>query len=345
MTNGWFLVFEKIPLFALAAGSCAATILTQGEAISEGNRISFSARILNALVSYMAYLGKFFYPAGLAARYPHPRADLPAWKVVVALLLLASISLAVMACRRRPYVLVGWLWYLGMLVPVIGLVQVGGQAMADRYTYLPQIGLCVALAWGAAQTAASWPHRRWVCGAGSALLLAILIASAWRQATFWRDNKTLWTHAIACTSGNALAYTNLGNVLGSEGRLDEAIEYYRKAVQAQPDFFKAHFNLGNALLYGKGQRDEAIAHYQKALKIKPDFAEGHCDLGDAFFFSGRLDEAIAEYRRTLEINPDIAGAHYNLASALHRKGRFDEAKLHYQKALKLKPDLPSPPVF
>ena len=218
MANGWFHLLEKIPLFVLAAASCVATTLAQRRAIVPVDAMPLSARISNALVSYVAYLGQFFYPVGLAVLYPHPGPGLPLWKPVAALLALAAISIAVLVWRRRrPAVLVGWFWYLGMLVPVIGLVQVGTQAMADRYTYLPQIGLCIALAWGAAQAVASWPYRRWACGAGSALVLAVLMACAWRQTTFWRDSEALWKHTLDCTSRNSVAHDNLGFVLARQG--------------------------------------------------------------------------------------------------------------------------------
>ena len=181
------------------------------------NVVPLSARISNAPVSYVAYLGQFFYPAGLAVFYPHPGPGLPLWKPIASLVALTAISIAVLAWRRRcPAVLVGWFWYLGMLVPVIGLVQVGAQAMADRYTYLPQIGLCIALSWGTMHVVRSWPYRGRVCGAGSALVLAILMACAWRQTTFWRNSETLWTHTVECTSRNAMAYNSLGGHLGPQ---------------------------------------------------------------------------------------------------------------------------------
>jgi tetratricopeptide (TPR) repeat protein len=259
------------------------------------------SRVANALVSYVAYLGQLFYPAGLAALYPHPQNALPLGKIVGCGLLLAGLSLTILARRRKcPYLLVGWLWYLGMLVPVIGLVQVGAQAMADRYTYVSQIGLCIALAWAVGHITSAWRYRGWACGIGAASVLAVLMGCAWQQTHCWHDSKTLWTHALACTSGNAIAHAKLGNALA-----------------------------------GRGQVDKAIAHYRKALEIKPDFADAQNNLGAALAGRGRVDEAITHYRKAVEIKPDLAKAHYNLALALADHGRPDEAIDHFQKALGL----------
>ena len=322
----------------LTAASCVATPFTQGEAVTPLDVIPLSSRIANALVSYVVYVGQFFYPVGLAVFYPHPGSSLPIWKALGALVLLVGISAAAVAWRRRcPYVFVGWFWYLGTLVPMIGLVQVGSHAMADRYTYVTQIGLYLALAWGAAQVAASWPYRRWVCGVASALVVFVLMGCAWRQTSYWRDSETLWTHALACTSRNSLAHYNLGVALAGRGQVDEAIAHYRKALEIKPNFAEAHDNLGLALA-GRGQVDEAIAHYRKALEIKPDRAEAHYNLGDALAGRGQVDEAIAHFRKALEIKPDFAEAHYNLGVALAGRGQVDEAIAHYRKALEIKPD-------
>jgi Flp pilus assembly protein TadD len=312
-TGNWHLVVEKIPFFALAAASCVATTLAQGRAFVAVEAMPFPVRISNALVSYVAYLGQFFYPVGLAVFYPHPGADVPLWKPIAAFFTLTAISVAALVWRRRcPAVLVGWFWYLGMLVPVIGLVQVGSQQMADRYTYLPQIGLCIALVWGAAQAVASWPSHRWLFGAGSALVLAILMSCAWRQTTYWRDSETLWNHALACTSRNALAHNNLGYELFNRGRLDEAIAEYRKTMEVMPNDVKSHSYLGRALA-DSGRFDEAIAQYRKALEIMPDYPEAHDNLGIALAGGGRFDEAVVEYQAALKAKPDFADAYNNLA--------------------------------
>ena len=205
------LIVEKIPLLALAAASCVVTSLAQHSAIIPIDFAPVSSRIANALFSYVAYVGQFFYPSGLALFYPYPSAGIPLWKVVGAVAVLVGISAAAVLARRRlPYLFVGWFWYVGMLVPVIGLMQVGLQAMADRYTYLPQIGLCIAVTWGAANVAVRWPYRRWVYGVASLSLVAGLMAGAWRQTSYWNNSKTLWTRTLACTTGNVFAHNNLG---------------------------------------------------------------------------------------------------------------------------------------
>ena len=237
------LLVEKLPLLALAAAASVATLFAQSEAMKMNTYLSLPWRIGNALVSYVDYVGQLFCPLGLAVFYPHPGNHLPVWKVTVAFLVLAGISVGVLASRRRPYLLVGWLWFLGMLVPTIGLVQVGFQAMADRYTYLPQIGLCIALAWGVADVSRSWSYRRWVCGVGSALVVASLMACAWLQTSYWRNSETLWTHAVDCNSQNAKAHTYLGMALGDLGQFEEAIAHFRKALEIKPDEAEAREHL------------------------------------------------------------------------------------------------------
>ena len=332
------VVIEKLPMLPLAAASCVATFIAQGEAVIPVDVIPISSRIANALVSYIAYIGKFFYPMGLAVLYPHPGGGLPIWEVVASTLLLTGISAAALAWRRRfPYLFVGWFWYVGMLVPVIGLVQVGSHSMADRYTYMPQIGLCLSVTWGVAQLAASWRHRRRVCGVTSALVVLVLMGLAWRQTSYWQDSETLWNHALACTANNYIVHNNIGNTLVGLGRLDAAIAHYQKALEIKPEFAAAHNNLGNVLTE-IGQFDAAVAHCQRALEIKPDFAAAHNNIGNALVGIGQVDMAIAHYRRALEIQPDYARAHYNLGNTLAGRGQVDVAITHFQKALEIEPD-------
>jgi tetratricopeptide (TPR) repeat protein len=368
----WRLLIEKIPFFALAAVSCALTLGAQGESLALNERLSLSWRIGNALISYVAYLGRFFYPVGLAALYPRTGPDLPIGKLCLAVFVLAGITAAALMGRKRcPYLLVGWLWYLLMMAPVIGVVLVGLETTADRFTYLPQIGLAIALAYGTADALRLWPLRRWLCPAASALLLGIFMGSAWRQTSFWRDSETLWTHTLACTSQNSAAHNAFGNALVDCGRIDDAMTHYRKAIDIRPNYAAAHFNLGVALaglgrpdeaieqyrativiksddakahnnlgnaLLARGQLDGAMTHCREALKIDPDFAEAHFNLGNALFACGHLDEAMAEYRRTLAIRPDFAEAYYNLGLALVRCRRLDQAIARFQQALTVQPD-------
>ncbi|MGA2621659.1 MAG: tetratricopeptide repeat protein [Thermoguttaceae bacterium] len=328
-------VVEKIPLFVLAAASCVVTLAAQRDAIKPLEQVAFAGRVANAAVAYVVYLGKMLYPAGLAVFYPLPKGPPPVWEVVAAAGALLAISTAVLVVRRRcPYLLFGWLWYLGTLVPVIGLVQVGDQAMADRYTYLTQIGLYMAFAWGAADMAGAGPYRRWPLAAVSALVLAGLIVCAWRQTRHWRDSETLWTHTLACTSQNPIAQNNLGNAFAGHGQLDKAVDHYRKALEIKPDYELAQYNLGNALC-GRGQFDEAIDHYRKAVAIKPDYVEARSNLGNALCSRGQLDEAIDHYRQALKIKPDAVEVNYNLGDALAGRGQVNEALGYYQKALDL----------
>jgi tetratricopeptide (TPR) repeat protein len=334
----WQLVIEKLPLLLLAAIFCGVTVWTQAEGLVLNKEVSSWWRIANALVSYVAYLEQFVCPVGLAVFYPHPGDHLPIGNVLVALIVLALISTGVLACRRRcPYLLMGWLWYLGMLAPVIGLVQAGWQARADRFTYLPQIGLCIALAWGAAGVLRSYSCRGGLGGTAAALVLAVLMGCAWRQTSFWSDTETLWAHAVACTSRNFVAYQGLGRVLAERGKLDEAMAYYRKSLESKPDYAAAYEGLGLALV-ARGQHDEAMACYQKALTIEPDSPELYDDLGRALAACGRLNEAVAPYRKALELQPHDAMIRYDLANALAGLGQFDEAIEHYQTAVKSLPD-------
>ncbi len=333
----WRLMLEKIPLLLLSAVFCVVTFFAEGEAVARLDRSPMSSRTANALICYVAYLAKLFYPVGLALPYLHVGGNLPVWKVAGSLLLLVGISAAALAyVRRFPYLFVGWFWYLGMLVPMIGLVQVGLHAMADRYTYLPQIGLYAALAWGAARVVASWPYRRWVCNIASASVLAALMGCAWRQTSFWHDSEVLWTHTVACTSRNDVAHCLLGLALVGSGEFDAAIAHQQAALEINPHSAKAHFGLGNALL-GQEKIDEAIAHYRKALALDPDFADACYNLAVALVSRGQLDEAIGYYQRLLERQPDRADTHNSLGVALAAQGRFVEAITHYRKALEIQP--------
>ncbi len=331
------LLVEKIPLFVLAAASCVVTLAAQSGAIRSLEQVAFPERLANAAVSYVAYLGKMFYPSGLAVLYPLPKDPPPVWETVAAVALLLAISTAVFTVRRKcPYLVVGWLWYLGTLAPVIGLVQVGSQKMADRYTYLPQIGLYTALAWGAIEAARTWHWRRWCFAAVPALVVVGLIGCAWQQTRHWRNSNTLWTHTLACTSLNPIAHYDLAQFLAVHGQADRAIAEYQKALELNPGSYEAHTSLGVALA-GHGQTDEAMAHYRKALEINPNYAKANNNLGVALAARREFDEAIKHYQKALANEPDYAEAHYNLGLALGRRGQFDEAIPHYRKAIEIKP--------
>ena len=333
------LVYEKIPLVVLAAASCAATLWAQTVAIAGNEHLPLGVRMANAAVSYAGYIYQTFYPAGLAVFYPFQPDGVSLWHVGGALLLLLGITAAAVVFGRRcPWLPVGWFWYLGMLVPVIGLVQVGGQSMADRYTYLPQIGLAIVVAWGAQRVLESWPGRAWVWGVAAAATLGALIAVAYSQTSTWRDSETLWKHTLDCTSNNARAHDSLGNALARRGNVDEAIAHYRRSLEINAGNAEVHYNLGLALA-GADQSDEAIAQLGEALQLNPEHAGAHSALGIALARCGRLNEAIRHFQKAVEIVPDEAAAHNNLGSALLYCGRVDEAIAQYQRALEIRPDL------
>ncbi len=375
-------------MLAIACLFCLVNVHGQGHALDINESYSFGWRMGNALISYVAYLGQSVCPAGLAPIYPRRPSFLSPWQIGGAIRVLAAITAATSACwRKRPWLLVGWLWYAGMLVPVIGLVQFGAQAEADRYTYLPQIGLTLAVVWtaselwwggkgkdeggrvsdqwrdspprrGDAESAPSpglcapavsdlprlMPHPssfssffRQTGAAAAASLLAVLVVSAWRQTSYWRDSEALWTHTLGCTSQNALAHYNLALALTGSRRIEEATAHFQTTLEIDPDNADAHNNLGFALL-GRGRTDEAMAHFQQALTIRPDYAQAHYNLGLALAGRGRFDEAIAHYQEALEIEPNDADAHNNLGLALAGRGQIDEAMAQYHEALKIRPD-------
>ena len=334
---GWRLVREKIPLFLLAALSCLVTVFVQGEASALDKDIPLLLRAANAMVSYVTYVGQFFYPVSLAAYYPHPGSRLPLMKALAAVLVLVCTTALVTAYGRRwPYLLVGWLWYLGMLVPVIGFLLAGSQARADRFTYLPHIGLCLALVFAAADVGRAVPVRRAIGALGAALVLVLLMGSAWRQTTFWSDSETLWTHALACNARNAVAHYSLGIALADRQRLDMTIAHYQQAMEINPDCAEAHNNLGVALTR-LGRVEEALAHYQRALAIRPDYVMARCNLGSVLANRGQFEEAIGQFQQALNTRPDHAPSHCRLANTLAMAGRLSEATAHYQAALELDP--------
>ena len=337
MTPMLRLVGEKLPWFCLSLASGLVTIFAQNDELLSPERFPFALRVGNALVSYVAYLGQTFWPSGLAILYPFPAEGVGILKAVLAAALLVAITSVAFILRRRcPCFLTGWLWYLVMLLPVIGLLQVGWQARADRYLYLPQIGLCVTLTWAAAALCARWRYQRLMLASGAAAILAALILCARGQATYWRNSETLWAHALACTSGNFIAHYNYGVTLFQKGNPDEAIVHYQKALEINSKYEKPYYNLGNILIQ-RGQVGEAIDCFQNAVQAKPDFVDARNNLGLALFQEGRVDEAIAQYQRALEIQPD-GDVHKNLGYALLQQGRLDEAIIQYQKALEFQPE-------
>lgn len=307
------LIVEKIPLIALSAGSSIVTFLAQRGAIGWTEQLPVSARISNAIVTYVVYIRQMLWPAKLAVFYPHPENRLPTWEISLALVVLVGITVAAFVLRKKvPYLITGWLWYLGMLVPVIGLVQVGWQGHADRYTYLPQVGLYIAVTWAVADLTVSWRFQRIALGAAAALLVGVLSWRAWLQTSYWRDSETLFTHALAVTSNNDVALNNLGIIFLDKGQLDEAISKLQAAIDLRPENGPAHDNLAKALLQ-KGRLAEAMVHYRKFLEIEPGNVEARNILGTALIQQGRVTEAIDQWQKVLAIQPDNGNAASNLA--------------------------------
>jgi protein O-mannosyl-transferase len=327
------LVLEKLPLLALAAAACVATLLAQTGAVLPTSAFSLPLRLANALTAFVVYLRQMVWPAGLAVLYPYPLNGLPGWEVALAGMLLAGLSaVALWQRRKQPWILVGWLWYLAMLLPVVGIIQVGVQSHADRYTYLPQIGIYVALTW----LVAEWVGKRLAAGLMT-VVIVVLMACAWKQTTYWQNSETVWTRSLSCTTDNYVAEANLGSALCEDGMVDEAIAHFQKALRLNPGNAMAHSNLA-AALRKKNRIDEAITQFQEALRLKPDFAEAHLNLGSALLQKGRVDEAITHFEKALQSQPDFPEAQYNLGTALRQKGKLDEAIAHYQSALQIKPD-------
>ena len=347
--NKWtWLVAEKLPLFVLSATSCVATLLAQKQALDASLKPPLVERIGNALVSYITYAAQMFWPAHLAVLYPYPEGTSQVGQAILALLLLLTISVAVFLWRKKyPFLLTGWFWYLGMLIPMIGIVQVGSQVRADRYTYLPQIGLYILCAWGAMELFHQWRRSRVILAGAAFLILTALITRSYFQTSVWRDSETLWRHATAVTSNNYIAANNLAQVLFESGRFDEAIAECQEALKIKPDLAAAHNNLGAALIRNsqaggtdlpQNSIDEAIGHYRTALQIKPDFIQARGNLGNALLQKGQVDEAIAQFQKALEVDPQYAEAEFSLGKAFWQKREVNKAITHYQKAVEIRPD-------
>ena len=316
------LFLEKTPFFVLAAAASIATYLVQREwgAVNSLDMIPLKLRISNTLVSYIAYIIKMIWPQRLAVFYPYPAA-IPMWKVVGASALFAIISLGVIiTMKRRPYLLVGWLWYIGTLVPVIGLVQVGAQALADRYAYLTLIGLFIMIAWGVPEFIARWRHRMWGLSLSIGVILVICIICSKIQVQYWYNGVTLFERAIQVTGNNFRMHDNLGLALVRQGKSDEAYPHFKEALRIKPDYAKSHHNVGTYYLF-KGKLNEAITHYNAALQINPDFEKTHHNLGLVLVRLGRLQEAIIQFREALRIRPDYIKANQNLKQALEAQGK------------------------
>jgi Flp pilus assembly protein TadD len=336
------LLLEKLPFLVLAAAASWITFLAQQSwgAAASVEVLPARMRVANAMVAYIRYMGKMIWPQKLAVFYPHPGNTLPIWQVVGAGFLLSLMSLLAFRARHRyPYLLVGWLWYLGTLVPVIGLVQVGKQSMADRFTYIPLIGLFIIIAWTVPCLLAKWRYQKIALFTSATLVLVALMIVTRFQVGHWRNSITLFEHTLAVTTDNPVIHNNLGKALIRRGEIDKARFHYAKALQLQPNSAKAHTNLGN-ILEQQGKLEEAMHHYYSAVRLDPKLAEAHFNLGNALIRQGKNQEAASHFAMAVQLNGHFAEAHNSLGVSLARQGRFDEAIAHFSKALQIKPDYP-----
>lgn len=339
-------VLEKVPLLALAALSAVATIVAQAAAgtVQDLVNIPLMARVGNAAVAYVAYIEMTLWPTRLACFYPHPvivapddAASLFVPAVASAVVLVAVTALVLRFARSAPQILVGWLWYVVTLLPVIGILQVGTQAMADRYTYLPLIGICLAIVWSLRELARRRPALRPALVAAAALAVVALAWTTSLQTRTWRDSATLFGHALRVTENNYVAHTGLGNVFAHDGDLDAAAAHFREALRIEPGQLEAHHNLAGILLQ-RGDAAGAIAHYRVAIRLKPDYVKAHVNLGLALDAAGAHRAAIAHYLRAADLDPDSYRSQELLAGAMARAGNDAEAALRYRRALELRPD-------
>jgi tetratricopeptide (TPR) repeat protein len=329
---------EKLPFLVLSVASSFITIKAQSSsAVISLGELPLSSRAANALVSYISYLWKLLWPVNLAAYYPFPP-SIPSWQVAGSFTVLMVISvLAVKNIRRYQYVAFGWFWYIVTLIPVIGLVQVGAQSIADRYTYVPFIGLFIMITWGGFELVETLPRLRSVLAATSSVFLFILGILTWQQVGYWKDSESLYRHALNVTKDNWFAHANLGVELDEQGKFAEALSHFIKAVQLNPQYSHSQYSLGIALLR-IGRFDEAIEHYNAAIQLEPNFAAARNNLANALLAKGNTDEAIAHFRILVNIQPDDAKYRSNLANALDKKGLLKEALEQYLEALRINPN-------
>ena len=333
------LFLEKVPLIILSIATCVVALVTQSEtkSVAGMNLLSLPSRIGNASVAYAIYVWQMIWPRNLAVFYPLLGCKLPAWEIALSIAFLAIISFGALLLRKRcPYLFTGWFWYVGMLAPVIGIVQVGQQAHADRYTYLPQIGLYLAITWAVADISRSWRHRQIILTVAATAVLSALIWWAWIQTSYWRDSESLWRHAAAVTPDNAIVTEHLADGLPDKVRVDEAIAEARHGLTFRPVTASALSMLGVALTR-RGELDEALSYLRSAIELDPKLYLLHYNLGNVLFQKGQVDEAIAHYKSELDTHSGFAEAHNNLGNALLNKGDPDGSARPFEEGIGTQP--------
>ncbi|MCX7635017.1 MAG: tetratricopeptide repeat protein, partial [Syntrophales bacterium] len=337
-TSGQRLLLEKLPLMLMTLPVVVLTFIAEeaAGALPSHGAFPLYLRIENALVNVFAYLGKAFFPVHLSVFYPQPESR-SLWQPLIACFAVAAVTMAVSRWRGTyPYLLTGWLWYVTALLPVSGLVQVGSHVMADRYAYLPLVGIYLAIAWGASDLASywGWSNRLWF---PAFFIVLVLSGLSWRQVQYWRNTEILFRHAAAVTEGNYLAHSNLGAFLLNTGRLEEAQRHFREALRLKPSFQPAMVNLGNTLIT-LGDREGGMAWYRKVLAEDPHHFQAMRNLADALMLQGRPAEAVGWYRKFLVQNPDDPEVNNNYGVALVLMGKREEGIRYLDTALRLKPD-------
>ena len=332
------LIREKYLLFFISSVFCIITYITQKSAGAVGSieKFPFDLRLGNALVSYTNYIVKMVWPSGMAVFYPHPEI-IPVWESSLSFIVLVLLTvLSLRFARNYPYFIVGWLWYLFTLLPVIGLIKVGLQAMADRYTYIPLVGLFIIFSWGMYDLMSAKRIKVigfWII---SIIVLSIFSILSWKQIKYWENTETLYQQALDVTDNNYFIHVALGNELDKQGKLTEANSHYREAIRIKPNFATAHNQIAQ-FLAKQEKYDEAMYHFKEAIRIKPDFAEAYYYLGYIFEQQGRLNSAILQYKTALRINPNYGKAHNSLGTLFYKLENLEKSVLHYQKAVNILP--------
>ncbi len=332
------LILEKVPLMIMALAASGVTFYAQsvGGSVKSLERVSLASRIQNAIITYVVYLWKMVWPLNLAVYYPYPKQFSTLTVVMCPLLLIAITVIVVMSVRRFPYFITGWFWYLGTLVPVIGIVKVGDQSMADRYTYIPLIGIFVMIAWGLPELLDKWQFKKIAFATLTGIVIPILIVFSWLQIGYWKNSNTLFRHALNVTVNNDVAHNNLARDLIDHGDFDDALKHCAEALKINPYNTDAYNNMGLALIK-IGEISKAISIFSKEIQIHPNNVDAYINLGAAYIKQGNNSEAIIQVSKAIEIEPDCVLAYINMGLALANQGRLNEAIHQYHKALQIKP--------